>query len=291
MSVSLDFADKSNTGPFKPGDSPAFVIKVINNGPGDASGIAVHVDLPTTMHYRSSTIVGFGNARTQALDARVGTSAPVWGFWDLAAPASGSTLCQSCVQIAFTADIQSTPGDYTMVAHAQGDNTSGDVASNPIKFTVTGAPRLDVSARVQAGTLHGNSTATYVVTITNAGTGPAGNLSLLVTLPPVMTFQKSVTPFAGNASRNKPIDPVKGSVEVFYSGWTLPGASGAGPGFLAVVFAATVALHPVAGVFTITCQVTDDAGDMVTLTSAAPVTVLGSTPSPQPAVTALPTSS
>jgi len=100
----------------------------------------------------------------------------------------------------------------------------------------------------------------------------------------VMTFQKSVTPFIGNASRSRAIDPVKGAVEVFYSGWLLPAASSAGPGLVTVVFDAQVVARPAGGMFTVSAQLTDDQGDVVTLTGAAPVMVQAA-PSPSPGET------
>ena len=261
--MKLAYADSNAAGPFKPGDAPTFTVTVNNNGPSDAPGIEVHVDLPSTLHYKTSSITGLGNARTQALDARVGSTSPEWGFWDLAAPAAATATCKSgsCVQITFTTNILALPGDYTLTAHAQGDNTSGDVSSNDLKLSATGAPKLDVSARVQAAVLQANASATYAVTITNSGTGPANGIGLLITLPPVMTFQRSITPFRGNASRNNPIDPLRGAVEVFYSGWTLPGGSNAGPGIITVVFVATVGARPPSGTYSITVQVSDSEGD------------------------------
>ncbi|HEX6538324.1 MAG TPA: hypothetical protein VF155_04000 [Candidatus Dormibacteraeota bacterium] len=282
ISVKLGFA--GSQGPFTPSDQPQFTVTVTNNGPSDAPGVEVRVDLPSSMHYRSSTITGFGNARTQVVDARVGTSQPAWGFWDLAAPASGSDLCESCVAITFTTDLTAPPGGLSISAHAQGDNTSGEVSSDDLKLTVNGAPKLQLSARVQAGTLIAGSTATYAVTITNTGTGPAQGVALLVTLPPVMTWQKSGA-FNGNASRSNPIDPVKGSVEAFYSGWTLPAASSGGPGIVTVQFITAVSGGPPTGTYTITAQATDQQGDQVTLTNSAPVQVIGSTPTPIPVPT------
>ena len=278
-------------GPFTPSDKPQFTITVTNNGPSDAPGVEVRVNLPPTIHYRSSTITGFGNARTQVVDARVGTSQPAWGFWNLAAPNGGSQLCESCLVITFTTDIAAPPGNYTVSAHAQGDNTAGEVSSGDVNFTVNGAPKLDVIARVQAGTLIGGSSATYQVTITNTGTGPAQNVTMLMTLPPVLTWQKSNTPFTGNASRSNPTDPVKGSVLVYYSGWTLPAASSSGPGIVNVVFVASTAGSPASGTYTSTVQVTDQEGDQVTLTNAAPVVVVGVAPTSPPPATASPSPS
>lgn len=272
-------------GPFTPQDKPKFIVMVTNNGPGDAPGVEVRVNLPSQLHYRTSTITGYGNARTQPVDARVGVSQPSWGFWNLAAPSSGSTLCQSCVVITFETDVAAPPGDYTVTARAQGDNTAGEISSGDLKLTVNGSPKLDVNARVQAGTLFAGNTATYLVTITNTGTGAAENVTLLLTLPGVLSFQKSNTPFTGNASRSNPIDPVAGSVEVFYSGWTLPAASNAGPGIVNVSFVAKVSAGPPSGAYPCTVQVTDSQGDMVTLANAAPVTVVGSTPTPAPTPT------
>jgi uncharacterized repeat protein (TIGR01451 family) len=275
-------------GPYTPADKPQFTITVTNNGPSDAPGVEVRVDLPNAVHYRTSSITGFGNARTQVVDAREGTSQPAWGFWNLAAPAGGSALCQSCLVITFTADLAAPPGGYSITAHAQGDNTAGEVSSAPVNFTVNGAPKLDVTARVQAGTLLGNSSATYAVTITNTGTGPAQNVTVLFTLPPVLTWQKSNTPFTGNASRSNPMDPVKGSVLAYYSGWTLPAASSSGPGIINIVFVASTPSAPASGTYTSTVQVTDQEGDQVTLTNAAPVQVVGVSPTQQPAATPTP---
>lgn len=278
----MKLAYASSQGPFTARDKPQFVVTVTNNGPGDAPGVEVRVSLPSQLRYRSSTITGFGNARTQPVDARVGSSQPEWGFWNLAAPSSGSKLCQSCLVITFTSDVAAPPGDYTVSAHAQGDNTSGEVSSPDLKLTVNGSPKLDVSARVQAGTLFAGNTATYIVTVTNSGTGPAQNVALLVTLPPVLSWQKTNS-FNGNASRGSPIDPLKGAVEAFYSTWTIPAGSSAGPGILGVTFVAQVSAAPPSGTFPITVQVTDSEGDKVTLANAAPVNVVGSSPTPSPA--------
>ncbi len=44
-----------------------------------------------------------------------------------------------------------------------------------------------------------------------------------------MTFASSVTPFAGNGTRSKGVDPIKNTLEVYYDGFTLPPLSKPAP--------------------------------------------------------------
>lgn len=273
------------TGPAsaKPGDIATFVAAVVNNGPGDAPGVNVVVAMPSGLHYKStSQISDDGSARTQPLDARVGTSQPQWGFWDISGPSTQAANSSKFeVDITFTVDVEASPDTYNLSARAQGDNTSGPVLAKPLSFAVKPSPRLGVSARVDTNTLKPSATTTYRVTITNTGSDTASDVGLLVTLPPVLVFQSSDTPFAGNASRNNPVDPVKGTVEVFYGGFVLPAASSGGPGFVVVAFTAQVVPRPVNGSFPIDVQVTDSLGDVVSQTNVASITVQGA-PSPAP---------
>src|SRR5207302_5506740 len=124
--------------------------------------------------------------------------------------------------------------------------------SQAIAVEVQAAPRLMVTAKVAPTSLKPNGMAKYSVTVTNTGTAIAGNVDILITLPPVVTFLNSVTPFEGNASRSNPIDPVKGSVEVFYGGFNIPPASSAGPGIITVAFMVQVVARPPAGAYPLT---------------------------------------
>ncbi|MBV9100554.1 MAG: DUF11 domain-containing protein [Candidatus Dormibacteraeota bacterium] len=276
----------SLTGPStaKAGDTVTFVAAVVNNGPGDAPGVNVVVAMPNGLHYKStSQISDDGSARTQPLDARVGTSEPQWGFWDIAGPSvqAGSSGKYE-VDITFTVDVEANPDTYNLVARAQGDNTSGAVLGKSLSLAVKPSPHLGASARVDTTMLNPSATTTYRVTITNTGSDTASDVGLLVTLPPVLVFQASA-PFSGNASRNNPVDPIKGTVEVFYGGFVLPAASTAGPGYVTVAFTAQVVPRPVNGSYPISVQVTDSLGDVVSLTNVAPITVQGA-PSPTPTV-------
>jgi len=273
---------------YKPGDTPEFRVSVANRGPGDASGVQVRVNMPSTFQYKSAQIGGNGNARTQPADAQVGVSDPNWGLWNLAAPTPGADDPYAHVDITFKAAVAGAPKTYNMVGSAEGDNTSGIIASQPLPVVLEPAPQLSLTATVQPASLKSGQSATYKVTITNSGDGIAGGVALLITLPPVLAFQQSVTPFGGNASRNNPIDPTKGSEEVFYAGFTIPPGSNAGPGFLSIVFKALVVVEPPAGTYSLSVQLNDDGGDVVSLVNAAPVTVIASpkpSPSPSPSPT------
>ena len=286
LAVKLD----SNAQDIKAGETPQFRVFITNNGPGDAPGVVVHVDMPANFRYKATgTIDAHGQSRTQLLDAKVGSTSPAWGLWDLSAPTmQNGKLTLASVAIPFTVDVEASAATYTIAARASGDNTAGDVLSQPIQVKVRPAPRLNVSATVSMQSLKARDTTTYSVTVTNSGSDIAGNVGVLITLPPVMSFQRSVMPFRGNATRNNAVDPVRGSVLVFYSGFVLPPASSAGPGFIDIVFIAQVAAHPAAGSFQINVQVTDDALDVVTLSNAASVTVVATAASASPAATASP---
>ena len=292
LSVSLSLDSNSNASTYKPGDTPTFVLRVDNNGPGDAPGVSLKVDLPGNFRYKShDRISGWGDARTQPIDAEVGVSDPQWGVWDLAAPAASPppNTCASCVIVPFSVDVEGSPKTYTMTGHAQGDNTSGVVSSGPLSVTLKAAAKLSLTATVSPSVVKENQVATYRVTITNSGDGPASNIMVLVTLPPIMGFDRSITPFTGNGSRSNPIDPGKGAVEVFYSGFVLPPDSSGGPGIVTIVFKADVAGKLVKGTYPLTIQVNDDDGDQVYLVNAAPVSV--SAPTVTPGATPAPTRS
>jgi hypothetical protein len=124
--------------------------------------------------------------------------------------------------------------------------------------------------------------------VSNTGSGEAADLSLLVTLPPVVDYLSTTTPFGGNASEGSLITPNPDSLEVFYSGFTVPAASGSGPGYLDISFKAMVVSAPVGGTYPITVQVIDGSGDTVQVDGLAPLTITGASSTPLPQITAGP---
>ncbi|HEX4756234.1 MAG TPA: hypothetical protein VH661_10880 [Candidatus Dormibacteraeota bacterium] len=259
---------------FKPGDQATITVAVVNTGPGSVTGVTVHVGLPAGFRYRSTDVLNApGATRTQPLDAAVNSNTPIFGLWTLAPPGAAGAGTNSEVDITFIADVQGKPGPALVQAFASGDETAGQTNAAPYVVALVPAAHLDALVAVGPTSAKKGSVVTYRVRLTNNGTGNAANVALLLTLPPVLTFTNSVTPFAGNGARNKGVDPIKNTLEVYYDGFLLPPVSNAGPGFVVIVFKATVVLTAPAGTYPVDVSVTDGAGDTATLHAVAPLTV------------------
>jgi uncharacterized repeat protein (TIGR01451 family) len=292
--------DPTTFAQYKPGDEATLVITVENTGPGTLSGVTLHVILPALFHYRATTSISApGATRTQPLDPAVNTNAPIYGLWTISPPGAEGRGQASEVQITFTASVDGQPGGATVQAFAADDASAGQTDAAPYNLIVSAAAKLSALVSVNPASEARGGAVIYEVRISNSGTGNAQDVALLVTLPPVMTFASSVTPFAGNGTRNKGVDPIKNTLDVFYDGFLLPPTSNAGPGFVVIVFKANVlggrtssrqpptggdqpTPTPTAtaapstvptGTYTVDVQVTDQDGDTFTLHQVAPVAV------------------
>ena len=235
-------ATDPNTYPhYSPGDEATFTVHVVNNGPGSVTGVTVHVTLPDSFRYHATTsIAAAGATRTQPLDAAVNSTAPIFGLWTLAPPGSAGAGVASAVDITFTAYVNGEPGGAVVQSYAAGDTNAGQTNASAYNVVVDAAAKVSALVSVSPSTVRRGGTVTYQVRVINGGTGNAKDVGVLVTLPPVMTFAGSVTPFAGDGTRNAGVDPLKNTLEVFYDGFTLPPLSNAGPGYVVIVFKATV---------------------------------------------------
>jgi uncharacterized repeat protein (TIGR01451 family) len=303
-------ADSNSYPHYSPGDEATFTVHVINHGPGSVTGVTVHVTLPEAFRYHATTsITAPGATRTQPLDAAVNTTAPIFGLWTLAPSGAAGAGVDTAVNITFTADVTGQPGGVVVQAFAAGDTNAGQTTMAAYNVIVDAAAKVSALVSVSPSSVRRGNTVTYQVRVLNGGTGIARDVGVLITLPPVMTFASSVTPFAGNGTRSKGVDPIKNTLEVFYDGFTLPPLSNGGPGYVVIVFKATVlgggrsltapTATPVpsdgpratpspsatgaapssapstvpAGTYTVDANITDTAGDTFSLHAVAPVSV------------------
>jgi uncharacterized repeat protein (TIGR01451 family) len=297
--------DASTYPHYSPGDEATFTVHVVNNGPGSVTGVTVHVTLPDSFRYHATTsIAAPGSTRTQPLDAAVNSTTPIFGLWTLSPPGAAGAGVDTSVDITFTAYVNGQPGGAVVQAYAAGDTNAGQTSASAYNVVVDAAAKVSALVSVSPASAKRGSTVTYQVRVINGGTGNAKDVGVLVTLPPVMTFAGGVTPFAGNGTRNQGVDPIKNTLEVFYDGFTLPPLSNAGPGFVVIVFKATVlgsgrtgsTLQPTTtpqsstatpngpapssapstvpnGTYTVDVNLTDSAGDTFSLHAVAPVSV------------------
>ena len=274
VTITPDFS-----GAFTPGTTDGdFAVTVQNLGPGNASGVVIHANMPQSFQFAATnSIDSNGAARTSPVDARVGGSNPEWGVWSLSAPTSpNGTTDYSSVTIDFGVNITASPNTYAVQAQVVDDSLTNAVVSHPIQVEVNEAPRLGVTASVGPTSVHPGGEVTYRVTVTNTGSGIAPDVDVLVTLPPALTFQSTIMPFIGNASMEQPIFPVKGAVLVFYGGFELPSQTSLGPGKVTIEFIAQCLPDPGKGVYTAQVQVTDRLGDQVRVANVASVNVFSS---------------
>ena len=270
-------------GAVKPGETPSYTVSVVNRGPGTASGVAVTVDLPSTMHFDSTTALpsdSDGASRTQPSEPRPRDQSPHWGDWILAAPVvqADGTVRRAHADISFTVSIDGSPGDYQIVPHVFSDNND-ELVGPATAVSVDPAADLAVTVTAEQAKAKPGETISYRAVITNQGTGPGTFVDLLLTLPPGLGFDRTLT-ISGNSSRSSPVDPAPGSLEVFYGGFTVPAGSGGAPGLLTITFRAKVVENATGGRFPITGQLTDAAGAVIAVPDTAPITVDAPLPTP-----------
>jgi hypothetical protein len=264
---------------YTPGATDAdFQIEVQNLGPGNASGVVVNAVMPPSFQFASTNLItSEGAANTTPQDARVGVSDPHWGVWSLSSPTSpNGKVAYANVKINFGVNIVAQPNTYSLAAEVVDDSLTDTVQSRPLQVAVNEAPRLGVTASVGPTSVHPDGQVTYRVTVTNKGTGIAPTVDVLVTLPPVLEYQSTIQPFAGNASEESLIQPVKGAYIVFWGGFELPPQTTLGPGTLTIQFIAQCITAPSKGVYTVQVSVTDAARDHVEIDNVAPLNVFSS---------------
>lgn len=281
LQTSVTALDKD---PVKPGEQHQYTVTVVNKGPGQATRVNIHVDLPAEFRYKETVSIGGDGARTQPVDAAVNSSTPDWGSWSLAAPgvSDNGQERDATVVLTFSAEAGGKPGTYQLRARASGDNTEGDASAPPAIIQLDPAAKLALAVQAQPTQAHTNDTVTYRVTVTNDGTGPAKGVGILLTMPAMLAFSR-VSATDGNSSRPVSIAPIPNTSEPFIASYDIPAKSDSGPGLLVIAFQAKVIPAATAGTFPVSAQVTDCnggqvsasecSGEVVAVRDASPVTI------------------
>ena len=168
------------------GDPDSFTITVTNNGPDEATNVALSDVLPTGLTFTSA-------------ETSLGTYDSVSGTWTVGTLASGAH--QSLIVHITATD----PGDYTntaSVSHSDqyDPNPANDIASASLSTRVA-----DIAVTKTAGnaTPAVGTTVTFTITATNLGPDPATQLVLHDALPAGLSYVSST---AGHGA----FDPTSG---------------------------------------------------------------------------------
>jgi len=278
----------SSTEKARPGADVSYVADVVNHGPGEATGVTIRVDLPTAFRYQSTTSVDTEGVttRTQPSDPAVGSGTPQWGQWSMAAPGinADGTPAHSELKLTFTVRAEGKPGDYPMTPHVFSEG-GDEVVGKDLSVHLYPASDLSLSVAVDEANAKRGDTVHYHVTVLNRGSGAASSVGLLITLPSQLVFDRTQH-VEGNFTRSQGTDPVAGALIVYYGGYTLPAASDARPGTLTIIFTAKVLPTAQGGRYTVTAQLTDADGAVVSISDQAPITLAAPTPTPAPSPTA-----
>lgn len=254
--VSLLIDKDTTTSIVQAGGTAQYVITLTNSGAFDITGVTVSDDLPAGLTYNTTdTISETGATRTGTTNPTFGDTSPGWGTWTI--NPGGSLI------ITFTADVPTAvvPGTYDNSAMAV-SNESGliDDAGAVAQDTHTPPgedPEDDEDITIQAAVLtidkdtltpfavRGQTTANYIISIVNAGSSDATNVTISDVLPAGFSFNSEIgISETGGAIRTGITSPGIGDTTLNWGTWTIPGG-----GSVAVTFAADVAIGVGAGVY------------------------------------------
>jgi uncharacterized repeat protein (TIGR01451 family) len=266
LSVTLGVVGVGTTAAVAANQTIEFAITVTDTGTAGTAGLTVTANLPADFRYTDTLGLGGSAVRTSPVDAQGKSQQPTWGVWEL----SGRN---DDVKIDFDALALGNPDTYMMTARASA-STASTTQSNGLPIKLTAAPQLSALVTVSPSQAVPGEDVTYRVTVINQGTGPADDVSVLVTLPPVFIYDRSVS-ITGNSGRIGGTNPVEGSTIPYFDGFVVPAESGSNPGKLTIDFDAQVLSSAGAqGTYPVGVQVLGDLGqERVDIPESAPVQV------------------
>jgi uncharacterized repeat protein (TIGR01451 family) len=204
------------------GDTLTFTITATNNGPSNATGVAITDGLPAGLTFVSAT-------PSQGTYVN-GTG--VWTVGNLAATGPGATATLTIV-----ADVDTDSGFTNTATLSAVDQTDPNPANNSASVVVTPIASADVSITKTDGatTAVPGSTITYTIVVGNAGPSPAMGATVTDTLPAALTGATWTAVYAGGATGftsgagniNTSVDlPVGGTVTFTVTGTLSASATG-----------------------------------------------------------------
>ncbi len=168
------------------GDQVTFTISVTNAGPDDANNVVIADNIPSNWTYISHNENGWGtfNSNTE--------------IWTIASGIPASQTAELTLVLRLDS---MDPGDpfYNCAEVTTSDVTDPDPSNNEdcAPDDVDGYADLQMQKTVNPSTIDAGGSATFTVTVTNAGPDDASNIIISDPLPSGLTFG-AITPSAGS---------------------------------------------------------------------------------------------
>lgn len=258
-----------------PGATVNLTVSVRNIGSGPARAVIVTELLPKSFRYQALTTLG-GNAIRTAIEDPAKSGNPGWGSWTIP---GGSTSKESLLVLSFKVQAALQPGEYANRVRVATSGIGTLDEGAPLVFVVEPRPSVAVTAAATSGQVASGGTVSYNLSIANAGSAVARNVSASVSLPSGFLYL-ATTGLEGNSARVEYTDPPTNSLLPVWASWDIPAAASGNPGLLGITLQARVLPGVQPGMYTITASVSGQDIPMQTIGDAAPVSVSKATTIP-----------
>lgn len=225
-------------------------VTVTNLGGSSFRGVTVRLQVPAGFVYTSTaSVVENGDAVRSADIVPASRDATLtWGSWTIGPGVTGQAS-----GVVITANLEATGGAGSVHLYPEvfASGYQNYLSGRLLTMEITPAPSLSLSLHVNPQAVAAGSTVTYEAVITNTGSGSASGTTLAITLPSDFDYVTTQST-SGNASTSGATYPVVGTVIPTWSGFDIPGQSGAGPGLLTLTFQVEVLPDVGRGVYSAT---------------------------------------
>ena len=197
--VNLLGSKSDSTNQYTPGANQTYVIVIGNDGPSDAKTVTVSDTLPAGVTLTGNVAcTPAGTALCGAVSGSAGGT--TFGATGASIPAGSANRLTFTAPVNFAASLTTDPLVNTVTANSAG--TGGTGSSITKSDTNARAPAVTLAVTTTDGntTYAPGGTATYTVTVTNAGVTNSLNLSVGDALPPGVTLTGTVTCVASGAA-------------------------------------------------------------------------------------------